>query len=181
MTLHEALCSGWRGEFRGQYQCPCLQFSTKTLYLRYTALVALARSPRSNRFSAFPGDRAEKAIHLLSISIQWNATSNAWNLLHCPLHEVSPTCNKLILVSRIHQPAIQYPIVHEASLQENRTGRLWFMDRVACDKIFCIVLKVSSSPIPWYVSMENDIPGRNYQASFTKSTEEPNILNRRSR
>jgi len=64
-----------------------------------TVLVLLTRSPRRNSFNAFPGYRTEKAIALLEIAIQWNATYFAWHLLHGPLHEISPGGNKLILAS----------------------------------------------------------------------------------
>jgi hypothetical protein len=63
------------------------------------ALVSGVRSPRHNRFNTFPGARTEKAIALMEIAIQWNATYLAWNLLHGPVHKISPSGNKLILVS----------------------------------------------------------------------------------
>ena len=85
------------GEFRDLYQCPALPFSTQLLDVLDAGLILLVRSPRRNRFNAFPGHRTEKATALLEIAIQWDATYLAWNLLYGPLHEISPSGNKLIL------------------------------------------------------------------------------------
>src|SRR5215831_6803089 len=97
LTSDHSLRSGSRGESGDLHQCPGLQVSAQLLDVLDAVLVPLARSPRRNRFNAFPGHRTEKTMALLEITIQWYTTDLAWNLLHGPLHEISPGGNKLML------------------------------------------------------------------------------------